>query len=393
MLLECVPNFSEGRDVSIINKIAAAIESVQHVKILHTDIGFAANRTVITFAGEADAVIEAAFRAIKIASELVDMTKHTGVHPRIGATDVCPLIPLSGISMAQTVELSVKLARRVGNELNIPVYLYENSASLPHRKNLADIRKDEYEGLQQKMLQPEWQPDFFGGQGSPVDNNFLTSNQNNTPLTLNAGATVIGARDFLIAYNVNLDTQDVSIAKEIAKDVRESGRKRGEERLERRNENLSVNSNLISHNSSFMSKSLSLKSVKAIGWYIPEYQRAQVSMNLTNINITSVHTAFEACKKSAQKYGVRVTGSELIGLIPEKVLLEAGKFYFDVGRRTFDSGKEPDLVFNTQSQTFLIEVAVKHLGLDELKPFYPNERIIEYVLEKKFSSGVLRQLF
>ncbi len=383
MLLECVPNFSEGRDVSIINKIAAAIESVQHVKILHTDIGFAANRTVITFAGNAEAVIEAAFRAIKIASELIDMTKHTGVHPRIGATDVCPLVPLSGTSMEQTVELSEKLARRVGNELNIPVYLYENSASLPHRKNLADIRKGEYEGLQQKILQPEWLPDFFGGQKSMVGNNFSTSNQNHTPLALKAGTTVIGARDFLIAYNVNLNTQDVSIAKEIAADVRESGRKR-------REENLSVNSNLISHNSSFISKNSSLKCVKAIGWYIPEYQRAQVSMNLTNINITSVHTAFEACKKSAQKYGVRVTGSELIGLIPEKVLLEAGKFYSDVGRRTFDSEKEPDLMFNTQSQTSLIEVAVKHLGLDELKPFYPNERIIEYVLEKKFSSGALR---
>ncbi len=382
MLLECVPNFSEGRDVSIINKIAAAIEAVPQVKILHTDIGFAANRTVITFAGEGEAVIKAAYKAIKTAAELIDMTKHTGIHPRIGATDVCPLIPLSGISMEQTVKLSKKLARRVGNELNIPVYLYENSARLPHRKSLADIRKGEYEGLQQKMLLAEWQPDFFGEDSSKKVNNFSNLKQyllhfstRISPVPLKAGATVIGARDFLIAFNVNLNSQDKNIAKKIASDIRESGKKMNDELL-------IDNSNLISPNLSLISKSLRLKSVKAIGWYIPEYQRAQVSMNLTDIKITSVHTAFEVCKKAAQKYGVRVTGSELIGLIPEKVLVDAGKFYEKEQRL---DNRDENLLDNSS----LIKIAVKHLGLDELTPFYPTDRVIEYVLAKRFASDTL----
>ena len=368
MLLECVPNFSEGRDLSIINKIAAAIESVPQVKILHTDIGFAANRTVITFAGEAKAVIEAAYQAIKIAAELIDMSKHTGVHPRIGATDVCPLVPLSGISMAQTVELSKKLAHRVGKDLRIPVFLYENSASFPNRKNLADIRKGGYEGLQKKMQDPNWHPDFLGSYLPGEGNHFSDAYKEILNFPLKAGATVIGARDFLIAYNVNLDTQDVSIAKEIAADVRESGRK-------------TLPKNFSNHNSLIINSDLTLKSVKAIGWYIPEYQRAQVSMNLTDINITSVHTAFETCKIAAQKYGVRVTGSELIGLIPEKVLIDAGKFY--ESKERLNNGDE-----NIIENSALIQTAIKHLGLDELKPFNSNERVIEYVLEKKFSPAL-----
>ncbi len=348
-LLECVPNFSEGRDIAIINKIAAAIESVNSIKILYIDSGEAANRTVITFVGEPDAVIEAAFQAIKTAGELIDMTQHKGVHPRIGATDVCPLIPLSDIAMEETVVLSKKLAQRVGEELGIPVYLYENSGSAAHRKNLADIRRGEYEGLEEKMKHPDWKPDYgrflIFDFGFSIEQDNKSKIQNPKSKIQNTGATVIGARDFLVAYNVNLDTQDVSIAKKIAAEIRE--------KVE------TLQCNVSTH----------LKSVKAIGWYIEEYQRAQVSMNLTNIQVTSVHTAFEACKKIAEKYGVSVTGSELIGLIPEKVLLDAGKFY------------EPH--HSTLTLSSLIAIAVKHLGLDELKPFNPNERVIEFFLFKE----------
>jgi glutamate formiminotransferase / formiminotetrahydrofolate cyclodeaminase len=343
--IECVPNFSEGRNEQIIQAIAAAIGSVEDVKVLHIDAGKAANRTVITFAGAPEAVVEAAFRGIQKAAELIDMHLHTGEHPRIGATDVCPLIPISGVTMAETIEWAKILAARVGGPLSpeaigmsyrhIPVYLYENAASKPERRNLATIRSGEYEGLKEKMALPEWKPDY----GPSVFN----------PKT---GATVIGARDFLIAYNVNLNTKDVRIAQKIAQAVRESG-------------------HIITlPNGEKQRQAGLLKSLKAIGWYIEEYNCAQVSMNLTNINVTSVHHAFEACQAVAHKLGVKVTGSELIGLMPKQVMLEAGLYFLSKENKNTDV-----------PESVLVAKAVEGLGLSDLKPFNPEERIIEYLLD------------
>ena len=340
-IIECVPNFSEGRDDTIIQAIAEAIRSVEGIKLLHIDAGRAANRTVITFVGAPEAVVEAAFRGIQKAANLIDMRQHTGEHPCIGATDVCPLIPISGVTMADVVEYSKQLAARVGDPLSIPVFLYEKSATLPQRRNLATIRSGGYEGFKEKMALPEWKPDF----GPSIFNQ-------------KTGATVIGARDFLIAYNVNLATKSVEIARKIAQNIRESG------------------FFTILPNGEKQHRAGLLKSVKAIGWYIEEHGCAQVSMNLTNINVTTVHEAFEACRKIAQTYGVAVTGSELIGLMPKRVMTEAGLFYLK------KEGKNPIAPPSGigVSEAELVKAAVDGLGLNDLKDFNPKERIIEYLL-------------
>lgn len=343
-LIECVPNFSEGRDMTVIQQITAAIESVEGVKLLDVDPGNATNRTVVTFVGEPQPVVEAAFRAIQKAAELIDMRRHTGEHPRMGATDVCPLIPISNISMEETAEWARKLAERVGNSLDIPVYLYENAASKPERQNLADIRAGEYEGLPEKLNNPDWKPDFG-------------------PSTFNAksGATVVGARDFLIAYNVNLNTTSTRRANSVAFDIREKGRVATDP---------ITGKPLIDPNGDAIRQPGLLKGVKAIGWYIEEYGIAQISMNITNIRQTSLHEAFEACCNSAQSRGMRVTGSELVGLVPLKVMIDAGKYFLLKQKRSAGV-----------NEAELIKIAVKSMGLDELGPFDPERKIIEYNLE------------
>jgi glutamate formiminotransferase/formiminotetrahydrofolate cyclodeaminase len=333
-LIECVPNFSEGSDMSIIKQITNEIESVEGVRLLDVDPGKATNRTVVTFVGEPISVIEAAFRAIKKAAELIDMRKHTGEHPRMGATDVCPLIPVANISMEETAEWAKKLGERVGNELAIPVYLYEAAQKNPERKNLSIIRAGEYEGFSKKILLSEWAPDF----GKAIFN-------------AKSGATVIGARDFLVAYNINLNTTSTRRANAIAFDVRESGRKIQNEKGEE------------------IVQPGTLKSVKAIGWFIEEYGVAQISMNLTNVNITPIHIAFDEVCKKANERGVRVTGSELVGLIPLKSLLDAGRYFLEKQQRSVGL-----------SEKEIIHIAVKSLGLDELSEFIPDKKIIEYLL-------------
>ena len=333
-IIECVPNFSEGRDMTIIKQITDQIESVEGVRLLDVDPGKATNRTVVTFVGTPEAVIEAAFRAIKKASEVIDMSKHRGEHPRMGATDVCPLIPVSNISMEETAEYAKSLAERVGSALNIPVYLYEYAQSNPERKNLSIIRAGEYEGFFKKIKLPEWKPDYGPGE-----------------FPAKSGATVIGAREFLVAYNVNLNTTSVRRANSVAFDIREAGRKIKNEKGEE------------------IVKPGTLKAVKAIGWYIEEYGVAQVSINLTNINITPVHIAFDECVKSASSRGIRVTGSELVGLIPLKAMLDAGKYFLQKQQRSVGVSEED-----------LIRMAVKSLGLNDLSPFDPNKKIIEYLL-------------
>ena len=336
-LIECVPNFSEGSDLSIIKQITNEIESVEGVRLLDVDPGKATNRTVVTFVGEPISVIEAAFRAIKKAAELIDMRKHTGEHPRMGATDVCPLIPVANISMEETAEWAKKLGERVGNELEIPVYLYEDAQKNPERKNLSIIRAGEYEGFSKKILLSEWAPDF----GKAIFN-------------AKSGATVIGARDFLVAYNINLNTTSTRRANAIAFDVRESGRKIQNEKGEE------------------IVQPGTLKSVKAIGWFIEEYGVAQISMNLTNVNITPIHIAFDEVCKKANERGVRVTGSELVGLIPLKSLLDAGRYFLEKQQRSVGV-----------SEKELIHIAVKSLGLDELSEFIPEKKIIEYLLNEE----------
>lgn len=344
-IIECVPNFSEGRDMAVIKQITDVIEAVEGVKLLDVDPGKATNRTVVTFVGEPEAVIEAAYQAIKKAGEVIDMSKHTGEHPRMGATDVCPLIPVAAISMEETAKYAQKLAKRVGEELNLPIYLYEEAQADKSRSNLSVIRAGEYEGFFDKIKLPEWKPDF----GPAV-------------FDAKRGATVIGARDFLIAYNVNLNTKSTRIANAIAFDVREAGRNKrighpvlGELVLDENGEPVRIPG--------------TLKAVKAIGWYIEEYGVAQISMNLTNMNVTSVHMAFdEVCNKATSR-GVRVTGSELVGLIPLKAMLDAGRYFLNKQGRSEGVGEE-ELIF----------IAVKSMGLDELGPFNPNEKIIEYKL-------------
>lgn len=328
--------------MSVIKQITDEIEKIEGVRLLDVDGGYATNRTVVTFVGTPDAVVEAAFQAIKKAAEVIDMSKHTGEHPRMGATDVCPLIPIANITMEETVAFAHKLAKRVGEGLAIPVYCYESAALHADRKNLATIRAGEYEGLPQKLKQPEWKPDF----GQAVFN-------------AKSGATVIGARDFLIAYNFNLNTTSVRRANSVAFDVREAGRvveKEGKKVLDEHGEPLRVAG--------------TCPATKAIGWYIAEYGIAQVSMNLTNINVTPLHVAFDEVCKSATNRGMRVTGSELVGLVPLKVMVEAGKHFLRKQQRSVGV-----------SEAELIHIAVKSLGLDELKPFDPNKKIIEYLLK------------
>ncbi|MCB9278002.1 MAG: glutamate formimidoyltransferase [Lewinellaceae bacterium] len=350
-LIECVPNFSEGRDMTVIKQITDAIEAVEGVKLLDVDPGKATNRTVVTFVGAPQPVIEAAFAAIRTAARLIDMSKHQGEHPRMGATDVCPLIPVADISMEECVQWARKLAQRVGEELEIPVYLYESAATRPERRNLAAIRSGEYEALPDKLAKAEWKPDF-----GPAKFN------------ARAGATVIGARDFLIAYNVNLNTTSVRRANSVAFDVREQGR------ILRDGDPI-TGPVIKDHDGEPVRQPGMCKAVKAIGWYIEEYGIAQVSMNLTDINQTPLHTAFEACCESAGNRGMRVTGSELVGLMPLKVILDAGRHFLKKQQRSVGVSEEE-----------IIKIAVKSMGLDELGPFDPGKKIIEYQLRDAAST-------
>ena len=336
-IIECVPNFSEGCNMDIIKQITNEIEQVEGVKLLDVDPGKATNRTVVTFVGNPVAVVEAACRAIKKAGELIDMNHHKGEHPRMGATDVCPLIPVSGITMEETVEFAKLLGKRVADETGIPVYLYEYAAQADYRKNLADIRSGEYEGLAGKIIKPEWKPDY----GNAVFNS-------------RSGATVIGARDFLIAYNINLNTTSTRRANSVAFDIREKGRQKKDEKGKTvKNEKGEV----------IWEPGL-LKCVKAIGWYIEEYGIAQVSVNLTNQEITPLHVLFDTACQRANARGMRVTGSELVGLVPLNALLEAGKYFLCKQQRSIGV-----------SDVELIKIAVKSLGLDELTPLKVFERI------------------
>lgn len=353
-LIECVPNFSEGVDMQIIHQITAEIEKIDGVKLLNVDPGKATNRTVVTFVGSPSAVIEAAFQAIRKAGELIDMSKHKGEHPRMGATDVCPLIPIANITMAETAKFAQKLAKRVGEELQIPIYLYEEAQADKTRSNLSVIRNGEYEGFFKKIKLPEWRPDF-----GPAE------------FDAKRGATVIGARDFLVAYNVNLNTTSTRRANAIAFDVREAGRAL-------REGDPIMGKPVLDENGKPKMIPGTLKCVKAIGWFIEEYGVAQISMNLTNISITPVHIAFdEVCKKATER-GIRVTGSELVGLIPLKAMLDAGRYFLQKQKRS-----------TGVSEKELIKIAVKSMGLDELAPFKPEERIIEYLLKDASASRLV----
>ncbi|HZK08936.1 MAG TPA: glutamate formimidoyltransferase [Bacteroidales bacterium] len=353
-LIECVPNFSEGRDMNIIRQITQAIESVDGVKLLDVDPGKATNRTVVTFVGTPENVIEAAFLAIKKASHIIDMSKHRGEHPRMGATDVCPLVPVANVTMEETVEYAHQLAKRVGEELEIPVYCYESAALIEKRRNLAVCRSGEYEGLADRLSKPEWKPDFG-------------------PAKFNAhsGATAVGARDFLVAYNINLNTTSTRRANSIAFDIRERGR------VKREGHPIIGKVAVDEHGNKIFTPG-TLKSVKGIGWYIEEYGIAQISLNLTNICITPVHVAFEEASRKATERGIRVTGSELVGLVPLKALLDAGKYFLHKQQRSAGV-----------SESELIKIAVKSLGLDDLKPFNPKEKIIEYMIAEERSKKLV----
>jgi len=353
-LIECVPNISEGRDSKIIETVSQIVETVEGVKLLDVDPGKATNRTVITFVGEPQPVIEAAFRLIKKAAELIDMSKQTGEHPRFGATDVCPLVPISGISLAETASYAHQLGERVGKELGIPGYFYETAAKEEKRKNLANCRSGEYEGLANKLTDPNWKPDF-----GPAAFNATIAR---------TGAIAISARDFLIAYNVNLNTTSTRRANAIAFDIREAGRVK-------REGNPITGKKVLDANGEPERVPGKLKAVKGIGWYIDEYGIAQISYNLTNISITSMHEAFDESCKAALERGIRVTGSEIIGLIPLQAMLDAADYYLIKQERSLGI-----------SESEKIKIAIKSLGLDDLKPFYPEEKIIEYMLgndEKK----------
>lgn len=344
-LIECVPNFSEGNDMALIAQITQEIEAVDGVKLLDVDPGKATNRTVVTFVGAPEAVLDAAVAAVRKASELIDMSKHTGEHPRFGATDVCPLVPISGISMEETVEYARQLAKRLGEEAGITVYCYENAALSAERKNLAVVRAGEYEGLEAKLSDPAWKPDFG-------------------PATFNArsGATAVSARDFLVAYNVNLNTTSTRRANAIAFDVREKGR-------QKRSGNPLTGEIVRDEKGKAVWEPGALKCVKGIGWFIEEYGIAQISMNLTNISVTPVHVAFDECDKRARERGIRVTGSEVVGLIPLQAMLDAGRYFLRKQHRSTGI-----------SDAELIKIAVKSMGMDDLAPFNAREKIIEYVL-------------
>lgn len=346
-IIECVPNFSEGRDLQVIKGITDKISAVAGVQLLDVDPGAATNRTVVTFAGEPEAVLEAAFQAIKQAKATIDMRHHKGEHPRFGATDVCPLIPISGVTMEECAQWAHQLAERVGRELQYPVYCYESAAASAQRKNLAEVRSGEYEGLERKLALLEWKPDYGPATFVPE-----------------TGATAIGARDFLIALNFNLNTTSTRRANAVAFDVREAGRVVKQTQAD---------GTVVEER-----QPGTLKAAKAIGWFIEEYGIAQVSMNLTNISITSVHTAFDAVVESATRRGMRVTGTEIVGLVPLRVLTEAGKHYLHKQQRSAGV-----------SDAELIKIAVKSLGLDDLKPFDPQKKVIEYVLAKPSDSRLV----
>ena len=349
-LIECVPNFSEGNNMEIIKQITNEIEAVEGIRLLDVDPGKATNRTVVTFVGQPDAVCEAAFRAVKKAGELIDMSKHKGEHPRFGATDVCPLVPVSGISMDETVEYAHLLSSRIGEELCIPVYNYEFAALEPKRKNLASCRAGEYEGLPKKLVDPNWKPDF-----GPAGFNDRVAK---------TGVTAVSARNFLVAYNVNLNTTSTRWANAIAFDIREKGR------IKREGDSL-TGKIINDENGDPVFEPGLLKCVKGIGWFIEEFGIAQLSFNLTDITVTSVHEVFEAACRRAEARGLRVTGSELVGMIPLNSILDAGKYFLKKQKRSVGISDDE-----------IIKISVKSLGLDELKPFNPKEKIIEYVLEE-----------
>jgi glutamate formiminotransferase len=345
-LIECVPNFSEGRDQNVIRQITDTIESVDGVSLLDVDPGASTNRTVVTFVGSPDAAVEAAFRAIKKAAELIDMRKHKGAHPRMGATDVCPFIPVSSVSWHEAIACAARLGERVGEELKIPVYLYEKAAKNESRSNLSVIRAGEYEGFFEKITQPEWKPDF----GPDVFNE-------------KSGATVIGVRDFLVAYNANLNTKSVRRANSVAFDVREQGRVQTED-------GTPWGKPLLDASGEAIRIPGMLKHVKAIGWFVKEYGIAQVSMNLTNIEETPLHAAFDACCESASSRGMRVTGSEIVGMVPKQCLVDAGRYF--LRKQKWSEGV---------SDEDLIDIAIRSMGLSELKPFDPKEKVIEFKIE------------
>src|SRR6059036_3809409 len=356
-LIECVPNFSEGRDQNVIRQISDAIKSVDGVSLLDVDPGASTNRTVVTFVGNPEAAVEAAFRGIKKAAELIDMRKHKGAHPRMGASDVCPFIPVSNVSWEEAIECAMHLGKRVGEELKIPVYLYEKAAKDRSRSNLAVIRAGEYEGFSEKIRQPEWKPDFGLAK-----------------LNEKAGATAIGAREFLVAYNVNLNTKSVRRANSVAFDVREQGRFKtedgtpsGKKVLDAKGEPVRVPG--------------MLKHVKAIGWFVKEYGIAQVSMNLTNIEETPLHAAFDACLEAASKRGLRVTGSEIVGMVPQECLTDAGRYF--LRKQKWSEGV---------SEEELIDIAIRSMGLSELKHFDPKEKVIELKIESDSKSLVKMNL-
>ena len=343
-IVECVPNFSEGRDMAVIDQITNEISGTEGAVLLDVDPGANTNRTVVTFVGDPDAVVEAAFRAIKKAAEVIDMRQHSGAHPRMGATDVCPFVPVSGVTMEDCAELAARLGKRVGEELGIPIYLYESAATKPERANLATVRAGEYEGLAEKFKDPRWKPDF-----GPAEFN------------AKAGATAIGAREFLIAYNINLNTRDRNLVHDIALTIRERGRwLRGDDgKIVRDEDGKKVRQDgMFEH-------------CKAIGWYIDEYNRAQISINFTNYKITPPHIVFDAVCDLAVKSGLRVTGSELVGLIPKAAMLEAGRYYLD------KQGKSKGI-----PEADIIEIAAMSLGLSEITPFVAEEKIVEYRVQK-----------
>ena len=354
-LIECVPNFSEGRDLDIIGQITAAIESVDGISLLNVDPGASTNRTVVTFAGSPEAAVEAAFRGIQKAAELIDMRKHKGAHPRMGATDVCPFIPVSNVSWEEAIACAKQLGKRVGDELKIPVYLYEKAARDQSRSNLSVIRSGEYEGFFEKIKEPVWKPDFG-------------------PATFNekSGATAIGAREFLVAYNVNLNTKTVRRATSVAFDVRENGRIKTEDGTPSGKPVLDANGEPVRVPGM-------LKHVKAIGWFVEEYGIAQVSMNLTNIEETPLHAAFDACNDAAGKRGLRVTGSEVVGMLPKKCLVDAGKYF--LRKQQWSEGA---------SEEELIDTAIRSMGLSELKPFDPKEKIIELKMESVSKKSLVK---
>ena len=353
-LIECVPNFSEGRDQNVIRQITDAVKSVEGVSLLDIDPGASTNRTVVTFVGSPDAAVEAAFRAIKKAAELIDMRKHKGAHPRMGATDVCPFIPVSNVSWDEAVECARKLGKRVSEELKIPVYLYEKAAKDKSRSNLAVIRAGEYEGFFEKIKQPEWKPDF----GPAVFNE-------------KSGATAIGVRDFLVAYNANLNTKSVRRANSVAFDVREQGRVKTEDGTPSGKPVLGLNGEPVRIPGI-------LKHVKAIGWFVKEYGIAQVSMNLTNIEETPLHVAFDACVQAAAERGLRVTGSEIVGMVPKKSLIDAGRYFLRKQRCSEGASEEE-----------LMDIAIRSMGLGELKPFDPIEKVIELKIQSTESKKSL----